>query len=558
MPKQSKKAAANGKSSAQAVRMTTGQAVVNALLGHGIDTVYALPGVHNDHFFDALYKAGNRVRVVHTRHEQGCAYMALGAALATGKPQTYCVVPGPGLLNTGAALLTAYSMNAPVLALIGQIPQSTIRRDLGQLHEIRDQAGIIERLVDHSARIPRAADAPRMVAQAVQSMFTDRPGPAALECAMDVWGRSEPVIDHAPLAAFEPPIDDDAITAAAKLLGAAKNPMIVCGGGAQEASKEVQRLSAMLQAPVLGYRRGRGILDSRDPLSITLPLAHEMWREVDVVIGIGTRLLQQLTVWGADKDLKVVRVEADPDEPERAGKPDVSLLGDSVRVLRKLLAALPAHNSKRKSRKAEMEERQARLAKRMAKLVPQMAILDAIRTELPEDGIFVDEVTQIGFAARLAMPIYKPRTFISPGYQDNLGWGFATALGVQDAMRDRPVLSISGDGGFLYTANEMASAVRHKIPLVSIVFNNKSFGNVKLIQQEWYGGRTIASDLTNPDFVKFAEAFGAAAERVETPAELRAALKRGFKRRGGPTLIDMPVEAMPSPWEFIMMPRVRG
>ncbi len=242
MPKQSKKAAANGKSSAQAVRMTTGQAVVNALLGHGIDTVYALPGVHNDHFFDALYKAGNRVRVVHTRHEQGCAYMALGAALATGKPQTYCVVPGPGLLNTGAALLTAYSMNAPVLALIGQIPQSTIRRDLGQLHEIRDQAGIIERLVDHSARIPRAADAPRMVAQAVQSMFADRPGPAALECAMDVWGRSEPVIDHAPLAAFEPPIDDDAITAAAKLLGAAKNPMIVCGGGAQEASREVHRL----------------------------------------------------------------------------------------------------------------------------------------------------------------------------------------------------------------------------------------------------------------------------------------------------------------------------
>lgn len=538
--------------------MTTGQAVVNALLAHGIDTVYALPGVHNDHFFDALYKAGNRVRVVHTRHEQGSAYMALGAALATGNPQVYCVVPGPGLLNTGAALLTAYSMNAPVLGLIGQIPQSTIRRDLGQLHEIRDQAGIIERLVDHSARIPRAADAPRMVAEAIQSMSMDRPGPAALECGMDVWGRAEPVADFSPLAPFEPPIDDDAITAAAKLLGTARNPMIVCGGGAQDASKEVTRLSAMLQAPVLGYRRGRGVLDSRDPLSITLPLAHEMWPEVDVVIGVGSRLLQQLTVWGTDKHLKVIRVEADPDEPERAGKPDVTLLGDSAAVLRKLIAALPAHNTKRKSRKAEMEERQAKLAKRLARLVPQMAILDVIRTELPEDGIFVDEVTQIGFAARLAMPVYKPRTFISPGYQDNLGWGFATALGVQDARRDVPVLSITGDGGFLYTATEMASAVRHKIPLVTVVFNNNSFGNVKLIQQEWYGGRTIASDLTNPDFVKFAESFGAAAERVETPAELRAALRRGFKRRGGPTLIDMPVQAMPSPWEFIMMPRVRG
>jgi acetolactate synthase-1/2/3 large subunit len=213
---------------------------------------------------------------------------------------------------------------------------------------------------------------------------------------------------------------------------------------------------------------------------------------------------------------------------------------------------------KRKSRKAEMEERHAQYQKRVAKLVPQLAILDVIRSELPEDGIFVDEVTQIGFAARLAMPFYKPRTFISPGYQDNLGWGFATALGVQDARRDVPVLSITGDGGFLYTATEMASAVRHKIPLVTVVFNNNAFGNVKLIQEEWYGGRTIASDLTNPDFVKFADAFGAAAERVETPSQLRAALKRGFKRRNGPTLIEMTVGRMPSPWEFIFLPRVRG
>ena len=153
---------------------------------------------------------------------------------------------------------------------------------------------------------------------------------------------------------------------------------------------------------------------------------------------------------------------------------------------------------------------------------------------------------------------YKPRTFISPGYQDNLGWGFATALGVQDARRDVPVLSISGDGGFLYTANEMASAVRHKIPLVTVVFNNNAFGNVKLIQQEWYGGRTIASDLHQSGFREIRRSFGAAAERVETPAQLRAALRRGFKRRDGPTLIEMPVGPMPSPWEFIMMPRVRG
>src|SRR5664279_5421683 len=133
--------------------MSTAEATVATLIAHGIDTVYALPGVHNDHLFDAFQRAGNGVRVVHSRHEQGAAYMALGAALATGKPQAYAVVPGPGLLNTGAALLTAYSMNAPVLALIGQIPEADIGRGYGHLHEVRDQAGIIARLVDFSARI---------------------------------------------------------------------------------------------------------------------------------------------------------------------------------------------------------------------------------------------------------------------------------------------------------------------------------------------------------------------------------------------------------------------
>ena len=255
--------------------------------------------------------------------------------------------------------------------------------------------------------------------------------------------------------------------------------MIFCGGGAQDASKEVTRLSAMLQAPVLGFRRGRGVLDSRDPLSITLPLANEMWREADVVISVGSRMFFQFNNWGVDKDLKIIRVDADPDEADRVAKADVSLVGDAAPVLRALLKALPAHNMKRKSRKAEMEERQAKLHKRLAKLVPQLAILEAIRAELPEDGIFRrrGDADRLRRAARNA--VYKPRTFISPGYQDNLGWGFATALGVQDARRDVPVLSISGDGGFLYTANEMASAVRHKIPLVTVVFNNNAFGNVR-------------------------------------------------------------------------------
>ncbi|MBV9970078.1 MAG: acetolactate synthase, partial [Xanthobacteraceae bacterium] len=189
---------------------------------------------------------------------------------------------------------------------------------------------------------------------------------------------------------------------------------------------------------------------------------------------------------------------------------------------------------------------------------PQRAFLDAIRAELPDDGIFVDEVTQMGFVARLAFPVYQPRTFLSPGYQDNLGWGFATALGAQHARRDVPVVAISGDGGFMFTANELSTAVRHRIPLVSIVFADGAFGNVRRIQEERYGNRLIASDLANPDFIRFAESFGVVAERAADPTALRAALRRGFARREGPTLIEVPVGPMPSPWEFIHMPKVRG
>jgi acetolactate synthase-1/2/3 large subunit len=177
---------------------------------------------------------------------------------------------------------------------------------------------------------------------------------------------------------------------------------------------------------------------------------------------------------------------------------------------------------------------------------------------LPEDGIFVDEVTQLGFAARLALPVHKPRTFLSPGYQDNLGWGFATALGAQHARPDVPVLAISGDGGFMFTANEMATAIRHRIPLVTVLFVDGAFGNVRRIQAERFGNRLIASDLANPDFIRYAESFGAAAERVRDAKALRAALRRAFARRDGPTLIEVPVGPLPSPWEFIQMPPVRG
>ncbi len=537
--------------------MTTAEATVEGLIAHGIDTMYALPGVHNDHLFEALFKAKDRIRTVHTRHEQGAGYMALGAALATGKPQAYAVVPGPGLLNSATALLNAHGTNAPVLALIGQIAQADIGRGYGHLHEIRDQAGIISRIVGHTARIKSPAEAPALVADAFRAMRSGRPGPAALECAIDVWGKSGPVSLPTALAPTqEQPIDEDAIAAAAKRLAAAARILIVTGGGAQDASPEVTALSKLLQAPVYSFRRGRGVLDGRSPFSVTSPLGHELWAEADVVLGIGTRLYNGFQQWGIDDKLSIIRVDADPEEPDRFRKAAVSLVGDAAPILRRLLAALDG--LKRASRHDEMVERQAKWRKRMETLAPQIGYLEAIRDELGEDGVLVEEVTQMGFAARLLYPVYKPRTFISPGFQDSLGWGYATALGVQDALRDKPVVAISGDGGFMFTATEMATAMHHRIPLTVVVFRDDAFGNVRRIQEERYGNRLIASDLTNPDFVRFAESFGAAAERARGPQELRAALNRALKRRDQPTLIEVPVGPLPSPWDFLHLPKVRG
>ena len=553
-----KKRKSTGTAMVAVTKMTAAEAVVATLVAHGLDTIYALPGLQNDPLFDALFHFSDQLSTIHTRHEQGAGYMALGAALATGKPAAYAVVPGPGFLNSATALLTAYSMNAPVLALVGQIPHDDIGRGLGHLHEIRDQAGIINRLVDHVARIRKPQDASHAAAVALRAMQTGRPGPAALECAMDVWSRSAPVAVQSPLRIPPPKIDAAAVRRAARRLGAAKRVLIVCGGGAQGAAEEVTALSAMLQAPVLGFRRGRGVLDSRDPLSVALPLGRDLWGEADAVVAVGTRLLWPITHWGIDRELAVIRIDADPQEHDRLQKPAVALTGNAKAILQHLLTELPAHNHKRASRNAEMEERQAVWRKRMEKLKPQIGFLDAIRAELPEDGIFVDEVTQIGFAARLLFPVYKPRTFLSPGYQDPLGWGFATALGAQHARPDVPVVAISGDGGFLFTATELATAMRHKIPLVTIVFNDGAFGNVRRTQQERYGNRQIGSDLHNPDFVAFARSFGAAADRANTPEQLRTALRRAFARRDVPTVIEVPVGVLPSPWEFIFMDRIRG
>jgi acetolactate synthase-1/2/3 large subunit len=538
--------------------MSGGDAIVRSIVAHGITNLYCLPGVQSDHLFNALFDAGDAIRVVHTRHEQGAAYMALGAALATGRPAAYSVVPGPGFLNSSAALATAYSTGAKVLALIGQIPSRAIGKGLGYLHEIPDQLGILRTLTKSAERVERPEDAPGLVARAFQQLHSGRPRPVALEVPPDVLGAKAEVTLVAPLSPEPPaPLDEDAIAQAAQMLAAADCPVIFVGGGAHDAAAEVQALAERLTAPVVGFRRGKGVLDNRHVLSHPLPGGHALWARADVVLAVGTRMFLPLSAWGTDDKLKIIRIDIDPTEFLRMRVPANGIAGDAAAILRRLDQYLARRMPLDKARVAASRALKERVAADFEKLGVILDYLKAIRDVLPDNGVLVDELTQVGYAARTAYEARGARTFISSGYQGTLGWGIATALGAKHALGPTPVVTLSGDGGFMFNVQELSTAVRHRIPLVAILFNDGAYGNVRNMQRHDHGNRVIGTDLANPDFIKLADSFGIAGYRAKDPAALRKALETALGKHE-PALIEVPVGDLPDPWQFIDMPKVRG
>ena len=538
--------------------LTGAEAIVKSLQQNGVDTIFGLPGGQLDHLFDAIYKTEGKIKLIHSRHEQGAAYMAFGYARSTGQLGTYTVVPGPGLLNTTAALCTAYACNTPVLCLTGQIPSGGIGTGRGYLHEIPDQLGLIQKLTKWAARIEHPTQAPDRVREALKQLQTGRPRPVELEMAMDMMGEQSEVSLLPPESHTALAPDSGQIELAAKQLCLAKRPMFVVGGGAQHASSEVLRLAEMLQAPVTFFRSGKGVIDERHYLSQSFPAGHRLWTDADVVLAIGTRLKYQQMYWGLDKNLKILRIDIDPIEINRISTPEIGIVADAQVALEALLTAVESHNIPRPSRREELNYLKTEFQEAFEdKIAPQMGYLRVIRDELPEDGFFVDEVTQVGFASWYAFPTYHPRHFISAGYQGTLGYGYATALGVQAAHPDKKVISIAGDGGFMFNVQELATAVQFRLGVVVIIFNDSKFGNVQRQQKEWFGGRIIASNLLNPDFVQLAESFGLAGYRVRSPDELRPVLQRALAD-SEPALIEVVLtEDMPSPWPFILTPRAR-
>jgi len=518
-------------------RMTGGDAIVDSLLRHGVDTVFGLPGVQMYGLFDAFARNANQLRVLNARHEQTTAYMALGYAQSTGKPSAFSVVPGPGVMNTMGALLTAWGVNAPVMCITGQVPSAMIGRGRGQLHEMPDQLATLKSMLKFAERIEHPTEAPQVMARAFQAMMSGRPGPVAVEMPWDMFPAKADVTPMDPLGNRPNPVPDpEKIAALAKLVDAASFPMIWVGGGANEAGPEVLALAEKIGAPVVSFRTGKGVVDSRHPLSLGTVAGFELWDKVDLLIGIGTRLDVPLTRWApSPAGLKMARIDIDPAEHRRLTV-DVPIVADAKDGAKALCDAV-AKNAGTDRRAAIAAAKESALAQ-ISKAQPQYGLVQAIREAVGEDGLIVDEVTQVAYIAWYGLPVYKPRTMITSGFNGTLGYGFPTALGVKVAHPDKPVVSICGDGGFLFGGSDLATAMQFGINLVTVVVNNASYGNVLRDQKRMFDGRHAGSVLTNPDFVAYGKAFGVGTWRVEDAAGLKRALAEAINSNA-PALIEV-------------------
>jgi len=548
-----------------AAEMTGGMAIVEQLIANGVDTVFGLPGAQLYPLFDALQQRGERIRTFGARHEQTCGYMAFGYARSTGRPGVFAVVPGPGVLNTGAALCTAMGCNAPVLCLTGQVPSQFLGRGRGHLHELTDQLGTLRTLVKWAARIERPADAPEFVNEAFRQMLSGRPGPVVLEMCWDTMTSRGHVTPLAGAVLTPPPAPcPTEVEVAAKLLATATRPMIMTGSGAQGASQEILALAEALDSPVAAFRGGRGIVPEDHSLGMSSYAAWRLWPEVDVLIGIGTRLEMPYMRWTGMMSLidrpaappHLIRIDIDPAEMRRL-VPHAAIVADAAQGAAALLQAV-RHRQSGKDNGGVQPARQriasAKSAARAAieKVQPQLAYLDVIREALPRDGIVTIELSQMGFTSYFGYPVYAPRTYISEGFQGTLGFGFPTALGVKAAHPGKPVVCITGDGGFMFAAQELATAAQEEIALVTLVFNNNAYGNVLRDQKIGFANRVIGAVLRNPDFRMLAEAFRITAYRVTTPEGLRPVLATALQATV-PVLIEIevPQGSEANPWEFI-------
>ena len=530
-------------------KMTGGQALARSLHREGVRVIFGLPGVQTYHAMDALYDLPE-IRFITTRHEQAAGYMADGYARASGLVGTALVVPGPGLLNASAGIGTAYAASSPVLVISGQIPRDLIGVSRGVLHEVNDQLESIRPITKWASRVLDPAEIPAAVHEAFYQLNTGRPRPAEIEIPPETLAEEAEIELAEPGDHVRPAGSPESVREGARILADADNPIIWAGGGAisSGASQALQRVAEHLQAPVITTSEGKGALSDRHYLSVgTLRLRNDPFRdrlaEHDVVLAVGTRLENPAMLDGQ----RVVQIDIDEGEIGRNYENTFGIVGDARRSLEDLYQVLSVAVPTRPSRRDEIDAIRAERQDPLSQVEPLRWFVRAIRAAMPDDGILVPGMTQVGYYSRAFYPVYEPRTYLTSSYFGNLGFAFPVALGAKVAMPDKAVVAVSGDGGFLFNSQELATAVQYGINAVVVVFNDNAYGNVLRDQRDRFNGRTIGSELHNPDFVKLAEAYGVRGIRVDGAEKLESALRDALAVEA-PTLIEVPVGPMPYPY----------
>ncbi len=532
-----------------ATPMTGGEALVRSLYQEGVRVVFGLPGVQLYGVMAAL-RDEPRIRFVNTRHEQATSFMADGYARAGGSFGTALVVPGPGLLNAMSGLSTAYSASSPVLMISGQVPRDSIGKDVGLLHEVNDQQECIRPVTKWRRRVLQVADVPAAVREAVIQLRSGRPRPVEIEMPPETM-EDEGLVELLPSVEVRPQVPSGRdLDRAVEALLAARRPLIYAGGGVHlsGAHEALGQVAEHLQAGVAQSAEGKGAVSDHNSLSLGAALWRESAlrahvQEADVVLAVGSRLAQVTFKPGT----RIVQIDADEQEIGRNHKDTLGLVGDARATLEALLERLRAAAAPRTSRKAEHEALRARTAAENI-MEPNASIIKSLRAGAPENTILVAGMTQIGYYSRPFWPVYEPRTYLSSSYSGNLGYAYPVALGAKVARPDRPVVSVSGDGGFLFNAQELSTAARHRINVVAVVFNDSSYGNVARDLDESWGGQ-YGAELQNPDFMKLADAFGVAGLRAKAPTEVGRLVREAIEL-DRPALVEVPVGRMNRPAFF--------
>jgi acetolactate synthase I/II/III large subunit len=529
-----------------AVHRTVARAIVDQLVSCGIRAIFGLPGSHLAALYDACY-ADSRVCLVTARHEQGAGFMALGHARLTGIPAVVMTVPGPGLLNAGAAIATAYACNVPVLCLAAQIESRWINRGLGCLHEVLSQTSVLESCTKWTVCLSSPESVSAMLMRAFQVATTGRHGPVVVEVPSDLArtpaaGTSLATPSH---NAAETPSAAD-LDAAADALASARTPLLLAGGGAAGAAPELQRLSRRLGAPIVFSENGLGIMPFDDPMFVHPFSGQALWSSSDVVCAVGTRMSHPFRAWPARGAQTLVRIDIDARQIRIPEPPTFALVGDAVATLREVderLSALPPRDVSGIMQKLSGLRESCWAS--FATIEPQASFCRAIDAALTEDAVVCVDSTQVAYFVNYALDRSRGRTLVSASYQGTMGSALPMAIGAKLAQPQREVLAIAGDGGFLATSPELAVAVQLQSDITVVVFEDGAYGEVLRSQTESLGGRIIGSCLVNPKFDDLARSFGAFAQNTSTPEELGDAIRAARERRG-PTIVTVRVGPMPS------------